>query len=103
MISLFSVGCIFDLCATTDSARDSGGIVLVHCFAGVSRTAAITIAYFVQTFDMTVEAAYAAIRAKRPAISPNLNFMGQLQRFEEDLRASRAVATLDVDVGAALA
>ena len=82
--------CLDDAIAFIDAARDSGGRVLVHCFAGVSRTAAITIAYFLFAFEhMTLDDAYKAVRAKRPVISPNLNFMGQLQRFEESLRARR--------------
>jgi dual specificity MAP kinase phosphatase len=70
-----------------EEARSSGGKVLVHCFAGASRSAAITIAYFLQSFNMTLDQAYNAIRDKRPCISPNLNFMGQLQKFEESLRS----------------
>jgi protein-tyrosine phosphatase len=72
----------------------------VHCFAGVSRSAAITIAYFLQAFGMTVEQAYNAIREKRPSISPNLNFMGQLQKFEESLRARSEAVRVDAGLPA---
>lgn len=75
--------------AFINDARDTNGKVLVHCFAGISRSAAITIAYFLYTFDMTLDAAYNAVRAKRPGISPNLNFMGQLHKLEEILRTKK--------------
>lgn len=76
--------------ASLDQARLSGGKVLVHCYAGRSRSAAVTIAYFVDKLNMTLDQAYCEIRAKRACISPNLNFMGQLQKYEEFVR-SKAV------------
>ena len=85
---------------SAEEARIGGGKVLVHCFAGVSRSAAITIAYFLQAFGMTVEQAYNAIREKRPSISPNLNFMGQLQKFEESLRARSEAVRVDAGLPA---
>jgi len=64
-----------------DEAKQVGGKVLVHCFAGVSRSAAIALAYFIHSYNMSVDEAYEEIRKKRPCISPNLNFMGQLTSY----------------------
>ena len=73
---------------SADNAKARGGKVLVHCFAGVSRSASVTIAYFIHSYHMTVNEAYEAVRTKRGCISPNLNFLGQLQSFYESVSAS---------------
>jgi len=74
-----------------DAAR-SGGRVLVHCTAGISRSAAVTIAYLMThgsgvrgVETMTLQQAYALLKAARSCVSPNLNFMGQLVALEADL------------------
>uniref|UniRef100_A0A8C2WHZ3 protein-tyrosine-phosphatase n=1 Tax=Cyclopterus lumpus TaxID=8103 RepID=A0A8C2WHZ3_CYCLU len=61
--------------------------VLVHCQAGVSRSATIVIAYLMKHTLMTMTDAYKYVRSRRPVVSPNLNFMGQLLEFERDLNS----------------
>lgn len=65
-----------------DSALDQGKI-LVHCFAGKSRSAAICCAYLIRKLQMTLEAALSLITAKRPCVRPNPGFLFQLQLFEK--------------------
>lgn len=36
-------------------------------------------------FGLSMQSAYQLVKDKRPAISPNLNFMGQLVAFEQEL------------------
>lgn len=61
------------------------GAVLVHCFAGQSRSVALLLAYLVAHEEMTVDGALGLIRASRPAAAPNAGFMRQLQHFEASL------------------
>jgi len=51
-----------------------GGGVLVHCFAGVSRSATCVIAYLMQEQDMTFEEAFSYASKRRPVIFPNMGF-----------------------------
>ncbi|RXN34943.1 dual specificity phosphatase 10 [Labeo rohita] len=68
-----------------EEAHQAGQGLLIHCQAGVSRSATIVIAYLMKHTWMTMTDAYKFVKSRRPIISPNLNFMGQLLEFEEDL------------------
>ncbi|XP_067274358.1 dual specificity protein phosphatase 10 [Pseudorasbora parva] len=68
-----------------EEAHRAGRGLLIHCQAGVSRSATIVIAYLMKHTWMTMTDAYKFVKSRRPIISPNLNFMGQLLEFEEDL------------------
>ena len=50
--------------------------------AGISRSVTLTIAYLMRHFGLAMQTAYQYVKDRRPAISPNLNFMGQLVEFE---------------------
>lgn len=62
--------------------------VLVHCLAGMSRSATIVIAYLLATTPMTTEEATEFVRSKRRVIRPNYGFTKQLKQYERRYFAS---------------
>ncbi|KAJ8396917.1 hypothetical protein AAFF_G00012400 [Aldrovandia affinis] len=68
-----------------DSAKERGGRVLVHCQAGISRSATICLAYLIHSRRVRLDEAFDFVKQRRRVISPNLAFMGQLLQFETDV------------------
>ena len=66
-------------------AVKSGGNVLVHCFAGRSRSASVCAAYVMCHENIRLEEALMRMRLARPQINPNAGFMAQLIQLDEDL------------------
>lgn len=72
-------------------ARRNNGTVLVHCQAGVSRSVAVVMAYLMHLWpNFNVIRALEFVQARRPVAGPNLHFLGQLQRFHDDLHVDSA-------------
>lgn len=59
----------------------SSGNVLVHCYAGVSRSATITAAYLMNKNSWSVREALSNIKRLRPVIGPNKGFIRQLNKL----------------------
>lgn len=68
-----------------ECARRQGSAVLVHCMAGVSRSPTVAIAYLMKHLAVSMATAYQLVKNRRPIISPNLNFMGQLLDWERQI------------------
>lgn len=63
----------------------SGGI-LVHCAAGVSRSATMVISYVMKhTEKRKFKDAMAFVKSKRGIIAPNIGFQKQLEQYEQQL------------------
>lgn len=62
--------------------------VLVHCTAGVSRSASVVILYLMVYYNLTYDEAYNYVKSKRPIIDPNPGFAHQLRQFETYMHAS---------------
>lgn len=58
------------------------GRILVHCNAGVSRSASVCIAYLMFHRKMDFTAAYSHVKSKRECIRPNDGFLKQLKQMD---------------------
>ncbi|RKP27251.1 protein-tyrosine phosphatase-like protein, partial [Syncephalis pseudoplumigaleata] len=65
-----------------DECIEQGGRVLVHCMAGISRSATIVIAYLMRKHQWSVDVAMQTVRQSRPIIKPNAGFRRQLALYE---------------------
>ncbi|XP_032451888.1 serine/threonine/tyrosine-interacting protein isoform X2 [Nasonia vitripennis] len=74
-----------------DEALNSGGKVLVHGNAGISRSAALVIAYLMETFGLKQEKAYSILQQRRFCINPNDGFMAQLREYEPIYQAEKSL------------
>lgn len=79
--------------AYINKVRDAGKKILVHCQAGISRSATICIAYLMNEEGRGMDEAMDYIRGMRPFISPNFGFLGQLITFEKSLQLEKASLT----------
>lgn len=79
-----------------DQVRNCDGRVLIHCVGGISRSATVAVGYVMKHLQLPLDTAYRLVKEKRPTISPNLNFMGQLLEYEKQLADKGGIrATLD--------
>jgi hypothetical protein len=69
----------FDECVAF--IRDAQGPVYVHCWAGISRSATIVLAYLILEKGMEMKDAWQWVKSKRPAIGPNDGFMDALWKL----------------------
>lgn len=72
-----------DACLDFIEQSRKEGSVLVHCFAGVSRSAAIIAAYLMKTEQLSQEDAIESVRQSCEFVCPNDGFLDQLKMFEE--------------------
>ena len=84
-----------DTGAFIHEAIQNGGVVLVHCFAGVSRSSSVVIAYLMRYHGMSYMQAYSHVKARRPWICPNYGFVNQLKRYGAWIIAQRKQGLLD--------
>lgn len=69
-------------------ARLQKRTVLVHCLAGVSRSAVIIAAYLLTVTDLNYSLALTYLTKRRPCANPNFGFRMQLYRFATDSQQS---------------
>ena len=88
----------FDILNYFDTANEfinkcklMGGICLVHCKLGVSRSTTFVIAYLIKYANLTTDEAFAFVKSKRSSIKPNDGFMRQLYMYEKILRENQQI------------
>ena len=74
-----------DAIAFIDESLTSGKGCLVHCFAGLSRSATAVIAYLMAKQGMRLDEAYMLTKKGRPNIYPNDGFFDQLIALDRKL------------------
>lgn len=65
-----------------DSAKASGGRVLVHCRRGISRSPAIIVGYLMTHYKHSFESALAFLKERRSSVSLNLAFRTVLEEYK---------------------
>ncbi|KJA29843.1 hypothetical protein HYPSUDRAFT_126880 [Hypholoma sublateritium FD-334 SS-4] len=69
-------------CDFIEQALNSGGVVLVHCVQGLSRSATVVAAYLMRSRRVNTTQALEMVRGARDHIWPNPGFHEQLVLFE---------------------
>ena len=60
-------------------------VVLVHCQAGMSRSATILASYLMKLKGLTSDEALTLLKSKRSKVSPNGGFLLQLKSYEKEI------------------
>lgn len=81
------------------AVAERSGRTLLYCNAGVSRSAALCMAYLMKHGGMTLLEAHGRVKARRPMARPNGGFWGQLVRYERELRGSNSVHMVASSMG----
>lgn len=76
-----------------------GGRTLVHCNAGVSRSAALCMAFLLKHHGVTLLQAHGWVKTCRPIVRPNNGFWEQLIRYEMELRGCNSVRMVPSSIG----
>lgn len=72
-------------CQYIDKALAEGGTVLVHCRAGVSRSASIVVAYVMKAGQMSLKETITMMQGKGACIGPNPSFLNELKQWEREV------------------
>jgi protein-tyrosine phosphatase len=75
--------CVDFIC---DALKQPGGCILVHCLAGMSRSASCVIAFLIREKGLEYFPALNFVKSKRPVVRPNLGFGKALIRYEKEPR-----------------
>ena len=82
-LELWSFELVYKIATEMRRAKAEGGAVLVHCAAGMQRSAASVAMYLIAVNNLTTDQAISFIRSKRPiAFMPSANFEDAIHGFE---------------------
>eukprot|EP00906_Rhabdomonas_costata_P031118 RCo043976 len=74
------------------NALHQGGVVLVHCRVGASRSAAIVVAYLMVYHRLTLKEILGKLERRRPCVDPNGNYMFQLMQLQARMQSQGCCA-----------
>ncbi|EGG21766.1 putative protein tyrosine phosphatase [Cavenderia fasciculata] len=74
-----------------DSAKATGGRVLVHCAMGISRSTTAVMAYIMKTQGLDYATTRQLVKEKRSIIQPNVGFVKALKAYDEKLHESKPI------------
>ncbi|XP_061445567.1 dual specificity protein phosphatase 14-like isoform X2 [Rhineura floridana] len=75
------------------------GKTLVHCVAGVSRSASLCIAYLMKYHRLSLLDAHEWVKSRRPVVRPNVGFWRQLIEYERKLFGKNTVKMVPSPIG----
>jgi len=78
-------GLLFHLVKMMDGYLSCGKQVVVNCFAGVSRSTTVVLAYLMYKNKWSLEEALDFVIDKRPIVDPNEGFICQLYNIQDSL------------------
>ena len=71
--------------STVRSAVNDNGRILVHCMAGISRSATVVAAYMIEYLGHSANSALQEMSLKQPAVYPNSGFLTFLRNLEKSI------------------
>jgi len=77
--------------AVAEALASEGGNILVHCVAGVSRSASVVIAFLVKHRGKSLLEASLAVKEARPVVYPNWGFWRALRELEKRVRGENSI------------
>ena len=69
-----------------NKVRTKGGIILVHCKYGISRSPSFVLAFLIKYFNFSLQSALKFLRKKRPIVNPNEGFINYLDKYEKTVK-----------------
>jgi len=88
--------CVISSWHTHTHTHTDGSGVLVHCFAGISRSSTIVVAYLMIKNKWSCHKALKYVQSKRSVCKPNPGFLQQLVEFEKRLSSENWLLSLAV-------
>jgi protein-tyrosine phosphatase len=80
-------GWAWEICLKLNRERSQGNRILVHCFAGMQRSAAVVAMLLLANYRCSTDEAIAFIKSRRPiAFFGNANFYQAIKHFEGSLQ-----------------
>lgn len=80
-------GWAWEICLKVNRERTQGNRILVHCFAGMQRSAAVVAMVLIANYRCSTDEAIAFIKSRRPvAFFGHVNFYPAIKQFETSIQ-----------------